>query len=157
MEIDFKSTFLNYDFDSILLNNNNPLLNSYDIYIQYKQKYIISTRKNYDLYQKLIKEYLNLKKTQYNNPSPNVVVYTYISEDKLNELSFKIKNLLKTQKRALDNFLHYINHLNDNVNHYITNETDSSSKSTIRRTKNIFTRLLDGGTKAKLKRRTPTT
>ena len=45
MEVDFKTKFLNCDFDSILLNNNNPLLNSYDIYIQYKQKYIINTFK----------------------------------------------------------------------------------------------------------------
>lgn len=156
MEIDFKSTFLNYDFDSILLNNNNQLLNSYDFYIQYKQKYIISTRKNFDLYQKLSKEYANLKKIQYQNPSSNITIYTYIPDNKLNELSFKIKNLIKEQQKNLDNFLHYINHLNVNVEHYLTNE-NSNSKNTMRRNKNIFTRLLDGSTKAKLKRRTPTT
>lgn len=156
MEIDFKSSFLNYDFDSILLNNNNPLLNSYDFYIQYKQKYIISTRKNFDLYQKLFKEYTNLKKTQYQTPSSNIVIYTYLPDNKLNDLSFKIKTLLKEQQKKLDNFLHYINHLNDNSHHYLSNE-NSNSKSTIRRNKNIFTRLIDGSTKAKLKRRTPTT
>jgi hypothetical protein len=155
MDIDFKSTFLNYNFDDILLNNNNPLLNSYDIYIQYKQKYIINTRKNYDLYQKLIKEYNNLKKLQYQTPSQNVVIYTYISIEKLNDLSLKIKQLIKIQQQHLDNFLDYINHLNNNINSYIIDE--NSSKSTFKRNKNIFTRLLDGSTKAKIKRRTPTT
>lgn len=155
MDIDFKSTFLNYNFDDILLNNNNPLLNSYDIYIQYKQKYIINARKNYDLYQKLIKEYNNLKKLQYQTPSQNVIIYTYISTDKLNDLSLKIKQLIKSQQQHLDNFLDYINHLNNNINSYIIDE--KSSKSTLKRNKNIFTRLLDGSTKAKIKRRTPTT
>ena len=155
MDIDFKSKFLNYNFDDILLNNNNPLLNSYDLYIQYKQKYIINARKNYDLYQKLIKEYNNLKKTQYQTPSQNVVIYTYISSDKLNDLSIKIKQLIKTQEQYLHNFLNYIEHLNNNINSYIIDE--NSSKSTFKRNKNIFTRLLDGTTKAKIKRRTPTT
>lgn len=153
MEIDFKSKFLNCDFDNILLNNNNPLLNSYDIYIQYKQKYIINARKNYDLYQKTIKEYNNLKKLEYQTPSENIIMYTYVSFDKLNELSLKIKKLIKDQQLYLDNFLHYINHLNENLDSYIIN----SSKSVIKRNKNIFTRLWDGGTKAKIKRRTPTT
>lgn len=156
MEIDFKSKFLNYNFDDILINNNNPLLNSYEFYIQYKQKYIINSRKNYELYQKLYKEYINLKKTEYQMPSTNVVIYTYISSDKLNDLCFKIKNLLKQQQKNLDNFLHYINHLNENVNSYII-ENSSNSKNTIRRNKNIFTRLLDNTSKAKLKRKIPTT
>jgi len=157
MEIDFKKKFLIYDFDIILINKNNPLVNSYDNYIQYKQKYIINTKKNFDTYQKLLKEYKNLKNMEYQNYSTNVVIYTYISNDKLKELTSNIKKLLKDQQYNLDNFLHYINHLNENVNSYILGENSQNSKTTIRRNKNIFTRLLDGGSKAKLKRRTPTT
>jgi len=156
MEIDFKSKFLNCEFDNILINKNNPLINSYDIYIQYKQKYIINTRKNFDLYQQLIKEYTNLKNMQYQTPYKNVVIYTFIPDEKLDELSFKIINLIKEQQTNFDNFMHYINYLNDNIDNYIVNE-NSKSKNTIRRNKNIFTRLLEGGTKAKIKRRTPTT
>ena len=155
MEIDFKSKFLNCDFDSILLNSNNPLLNSYDIYIQYKQKYIINARKNYDSYQKLFKEYSNLKKLQYHQINPNKIIYTYISDDKLNDLSFKIKNLVIEQQSSLDNFMHYITHLNKNVDSYI--DQSKSTVTSLRKNKNIFTRLLEGGTKAKLKRRMPTT
>lgn len=155
MEIDFKLKFLNCDFDSILLNNNNPLLNSYDIYIQYKQKYIINTRKNYDTYQKLYKEYTNLKKIQYQSVGPNKIIYTYIESNKLNDLSFKIKNLIIEQQNNLDNFLHYINHLNNTVDSYINQS--KSTVTSLRKNKNIFTRLLEGGTKAKLKRRIPTT
>lgn len=155
MELDFKSTFLNYDFDSILINNNNPLINSYDIYIQYKQKYIINARKNFDLYQKLLKEYLNLKKVEYQTPSSNVIIYTYIKSDKFNDIKLKIKNIIKDQQRSLDNFLNYINHLNKNVDSYSSQNKENTSL--LRRNKNIFSRILDGSTKAKLKRRTPTT
>jgi hypothetical protein len=157
MDIDFKSKFLNYDFDNILINHNNPLINSYDNYIQYKQKYIISTRKNYDLYQKWIKEYINLKNLKFQTPDNNVIIYTYIDNDKLNDLSYKLKNLLKEQQKKLSNFLHYITYLNDNMNSYFLNENSQNSKTTIRRNKNIFARLLEGSNKAKLKRRTPTT
>ena len=79
----------------------------------------------------------------------------YIESDKLNDLSFKIKNLIIEQQKNLDNFLHYINHLNEKVDSYI-GET-KSTVTNLRKNKNIFTRLLEGGTKAKLKRRTPTT
>jgi hypothetical protein len=156
MEIDFKKEFITFDFDGILINNNNPLINSYDLYIQYKQKYIISTKKNYESYQKLLKEYKKLNELKYKKEN-NIIFYTFITSETLDDISSKIKNLIISQKNNLSNFLNYINHLNDNQSLYTSINNSDKGNNLLRRTK-IFTRnIMDSTTKGKLRRKTPTT
>ena len=153
-DIDFKKEFLNIDFDSVLIDHDNPLINSYEYYIQYKQKYILETKKNFDAYQKLTKEYKKYK-NQYQSPSNNRLVFSYRDEENVAYLSQQIKKLIVDQRKILSNFQHYVSHLNDDQMIYMS--TANNKKSTIRRNKNIFTRLLDSNKEAKIRRRTPTT
>ena len=54
MNIDYYAQYININFDEILLENNNNLLNSEEFYLMYKKDYfIIKTSKNSQKYFKI--------------------------------------------------------------------------------------------------------
>ena len=55
MNIDYYAQYININFDEILLENNNNLLNSEEFYLMYKKDYFDQTSKNFEKYKKLIK------------------------------------------------------------------------------------------------------
>ena len=52
MDIDFYSQYININFDEILMESNNHLINSQNVYLVYKQQYFDESSKNYELFKK---------------------------------------------------------------------------------------------------------
>jgi len=107
---EFKQRFLNIDFDNILNQEDNKLVNSSEYYLQYKNNYINFTNQNYITYCKLLDNYLQLSNNY--TVSNSKYIYTVIDQSLYQKLNKDIKNLINTQKKLYDNFIHYINLLN---------------------------------------------
>ena len=109
MNIDFYEDFINIKFDDIL--EDNPLVNSNDIYLQFKQHYLLQSRENFIKFQTLCSQYndLKLKKFQQNGTKVN---YTEIDDSELNNLKTQIKNLITLQRSHLTHFINYTHSLN---------------------------------------------
>ena len=50
MNIDYYAQYININFDEILLENNNNLLNSEEFYLMYKKDYFDQTSENFEKY-----------------------------------------------------------------------------------------------------------
>lgn len=107
---EFKERFLNINFDNILIQEDNPLVNSSEYYLQYKNNYLTLTNKNYTDYCILLDKYLELS----NNYTivNNKYTYTIVDKSLYLKLNKDIKNLINNQQKILDNFLHFVNLLN---------------------------------------------
>lgn len=114
MEVDFKKEFINIDFDSKLLENNNHLINSQDHYVSYKQKYIEETLRNFEEYTKLNESYVQLQNKT--SETETKTMYTYVDNAKVSDLKQSIKSVVLKQRRILQNFSKYIEYLNSNAN-----------------------------------------
>lgn len=109
MDIDFYSTYININFDTLI---DNDLVNSQEFYLKYKKEYLDQSDSNYVLYKKYSDE-LSLYNESYtvNNTK---YTYTYIDVNKIKDVKIKIKNLIRSQNNLLENFNHYISILNTN-------------------------------------------
>jgi len=131
----FQEMFLDVNFDQTLIATNNPLINSSDYYLLYKQNYIRMTQSTLDQYHNVYQQYNQLITTQYQQLTPTKVVFTIIDTNRLEKLRQELKDLLILQQELLHNFLSYIEYLNKNVDKYITNDAtkytaaNSDSKS----------------------------
>lgn len=108
--IEFKTKFLDIDFDNILNEQNNKYVNS-DDYLQHKNIYITSANRRLSELVKLKIDY-DILNNFYTKSDNNKYIYNVIdvsTKDKYNDL---IKNLIQEQKKDLKNFLHYIDFLN---------------------------------------------
>lgn len=125
-DFEFKKTFIDIDFDEILSSNNNPLLNSSELYILYKQNYINDTINNNDIYNELDSKIKNLESQSktYNNTK---ITFVYIDSNELQVLKYKRKMLYISQQKKLQNFLHYIKQLNSDYNKYAPDIKDDTS------------------------------
>jgi hypothetical protein len=113
MEVDFKVDFINIDFDNKLLENNNPLLNSQQHYIAFKQRYIKDTLSNSKKYTALKGELEQLENMS--SYTDTKFVHVYIDDNKVSAIKQSIKNIILHQRVLLSNFLNYIDYLNSNV------------------------------------------
>jgi hypothetical protein len=109
MNIDFYSEFININFDNTI----NPLLiNSENLYLTYKKKYLDNSFENYVKFKELQDEFDKLKAL---NLSINNTKYKfgYIDIVKINFLKQEIKNIVIFQRQLYSNFINYINYLNE--------------------------------------------
>ncbi len=113
MDVDFYTRFININFDEKLMENNNPLVNSQDIYLNYKNEYINTSLNNFNDYKKYNKIYSELNETNINNTS-NRYIFVYKNVKLIEETKQKIKNIIIEQEKLLQNFQHYIDLLNEN-------------------------------------------
>lgn len=113
MDVDFYTRFININFDEQLMENNNPLVNSQDIYLNYKNEYINTSLNNFNDYKKYNKIYSGLNETDINNTS-NKYIFVYKNVKLIEETKQKIKNIIIEQEKLLQNFQHYIDLLNEN-------------------------------------------
>lgn len=111
--IDFKREFI-IDFDSLLTQTNNPLINSDEHYLQYKQRYIKNAKDAQKRFTQLCKEIQVIQQTQKINVSYCKFQYTF-SQDELSEKMNELKAIISQQRKALLNFLNHIQFLNNNV------------------------------------------
>lgn len=121
MDIDFKQKFINVDFDKLIKQE----LVDYKEYIQYKKDYFLETNKNNDNYKVYQYELTELNKTE-SFSTDNKFIYTYIDENKKNNLKSEMKKIILSQTRLLENFQHYITILNTEI--FLTSETSTRQK-----------------------------
>jgi hypothetical protein len=130
----FESTYIKKDFDSILLQQSNSLINSNIFYLKYKQRYIEETLKNYNEYKDTISKLFDLRGPISNDPYK---VYKTICDPSFEScLLQKEKNVIKKQTYIFQNFLHYIQFLNENK-HVLTSKENSPAEGSMAK-KNIF-------------------
>jgi hypothetical protein len=130
----FSDKFLKINFDQQLMEMNNPLINSQEHYINYKQKYMELTKNNLKTYTELAKQMADLHNLEYNVISVSKVIYTYIDKDKLCNIKQAIKAIEVEQQIRLNEFLRYIEHLNANYSKIVETSTSPvKEKSIIRK------------------------
>jgi hypothetical protein len=111
MEVDFKTEFINIDFDKKLLENNNQLVNSQNHYVSLKQRYIQDTLLNFKEYTNLEDSLTQLQNKTFEND--HKVFYTYVDRSKVTDIKQSMKNIVLRQRQMLNNFLKYIEYLNN--------------------------------------------
>jgi len=121
--IDFKKTFIDIDFDDMLLRNNNPLINSDDHYLKYKQNYKTTSLANFETYTDLQRQLASLGNLQFHKPTATKYIYTHIKSDKLDTVHREISSLLQRQNKLFEQFTNYITFLNNNFNKIMASET----------------------------------
>lgn len=121
MDIDFHSKYINIDFDKILIDNNNPLVNSEDIYLNFKKQYFDESILAYNEFQTLSKQLGELQELggYKHNSKRTKHLFVYIDTDKIENLKIQIKNLYITQEKRFSNFYNYIILLNTNQDLFI--------------------------------------
>jgi hypothetical protein len=115
MDIDFYSQYININFDEILIESNNHLINSQNVYLKYKQQYFDVSLKNYELFKKYKEELERLQKSE-TVTVPNKYIFVYKDTQVIEQIKQKLKNVVLSQEKLLNNFHHYITLLNTNPN-----------------------------------------
>lgn len=106
----FKKQFLDINFDSILIDKNNDVVNSYDTYIQFKLEYLEKTQNNLEQFTKLAEQFNKLSNNF--NIQNNKYSYTFVNNNIYKSLDLELKTLLKDQRTLFSNFLQYVEFLN---------------------------------------------
>ena len=110
MDIDFYKEFINIPFDTLLEQHNSSLINSADLYLNYKQIYLKKTRENFELYTKENNILQNFYKTQFSsNENGTKFNYTFIDTEKCDQQKQIVKNIVIQQRELYNNFEHYVN------------------------------------------------
>lgn len=112
--MDFIKEFIDFSFDEMLLINNNSIINSYDYYIQYKEKYMQYTKEQYDKYKILNEKLKYIQDKKYNKVSHSKIYITILDKNEENKLKQEIKNIIIEQQKYFNNFFQYVKSLNDN-------------------------------------------
>lgn len=110
----FATTYIEYDFDSQLLDIQNELINSNKHYLDIKNNYLQQTKENFNKFQELQIIHNDLSNNHNITTDNNVVYHSYkfVNKYNLNEINDQIKTLLKNQQYIFDNFNHYISFIN---------------------------------------------
>jgi uncharacterized protein YlbG (UPF0298 family) len=121
MDIDFHSKYINIDFDKLLIDNNNPLVNSEDIFLNFKKQYFDETILAYNEFQELSKRLKELQELggYKHNSKGTKHLFVYIDTERIESLKIKIKNLYITQEKRFSNFYNYVILLNTNPDLFI--------------------------------------
>ncbi|NBU33987.1 hypothetical protein EB118_03460 [bacterium] len=106
MDIDFRKTFLNIDFDKRLSNSDNVLVNSEIHYLQYKRGYFTRTKERLAKFNELQKKYTELVNCKRVDGLDTIFVFT---EPEEKELTLgELKTLVLQQRKDLGDFDEYI-------------------------------------------------
>jgi hypothetical protein len=149
LDLNFKKEFLLINFDELLLKHNNPLINSQEHYINYKQNYISATKQNLEKYDNIKLQIDELSNTVL---SPSKIFYTYVDQDFLQSLHQQLKTILIHQRNLLDNFLLYLKHINNDYKKIIKENVPQTKSVKAKSSKTLLSRisLLDSRPKRKM-------
>lgn len=139
LNIDFYNQFVNIDFDNILSETNNPLINSKEFYLNYKNEYFDQTNKNYSKFLRCNSELQKIKDSQYKIEKTKYK-FIYLDQNKQELLKNELKNIIICQNTLLDNFKHHIHMLNKDQNKFLSNVQENKQRglmSLFNRTKKI--------------------
>jgi hypothetical protein len=107
----FKNDFLHFDFDNMLIEEDNNMLNSNEHYIDYKNEYIEQTKINHKKLDDLLKKF-NILNNFYTKSDDRKYVYHFIDNNTKEKLNNEIKNIHLYQRKLYTNFLKHIEFLN---------------------------------------------
>jgi len=112
---DFYNQFINFDFDKLLIDNDNQYINDNHYYLSYKNSYLNSSNDNYTALKSLISEIESF--SSYNcsiNIESNIILFnSNISNlSTFNNYKFIYKQLILSQRLLFDNFIEYIKNIN---------------------------------------------
>jgi hypothetical protein len=124
LNIDFYNIFININFDNILLEENNPLINSKEFYLNYKKIYFNKTNKNYSKFLRINSQLQRLNNTIYKITNNKYYYYNYLDKTQLDVLKKELKSIIISQKEIFNNFKHYVETLNKNVDLYSNTTTE---------------------------------
>jgi hypothetical protein len=147
MDININNKFTT-NFDQLLIDCNNPIINSYDKYGKYKKEYLLFTEENMKTIESLKNDLNNIKPFIQN--TDNLIYYTFTDKEKEKNIKIQIKNLILKQKQYYNNFINYIMFLNkEYMNDATVKKTQlnrstsrSSSHSSKSISRSIFTKLI---------------
>ena len=106
--MDFKKQYIDFDFDELLTIHNNPLVNSFDHYLKYKQQYMSETLHNFASHKKLQKQVQQFQESHHDN----AIHYRFIDDNTLDTLKTELKSITVQQSKLFNNFVNYIQFLN---------------------------------------------
>jgi hypothetical protein len=132
---EFYQKFVNVDFDKLLLDNNNELIQSETKYLKHKKDYLNTAQENFILYKKYNDELVKLTDEQYTVKN-NKYTYIYVDEEKVNGLKLSLNKILKEQTENFENFKHYLEMLNKDKDRY-------RIKEKLPKKKNFLSKLLE--------------
>lgn len=115
LNIDFYNMFININFDNILYETNNPLVNSKEFYLNYKKQYFDKTNQNYSRFLRINAELQKLKESQHKIKNQKYF-FVYLDKKSLETLKNDLKKIIISQQELFNNFKHYIEKLNKDVN-----------------------------------------
>jgi hypothetical protein len=128
MDTDFYSQYININFDEILMESNNHLINSQNVYLTYKQQYFNESLKNHDLFKKYKKELEKLQESE-TITVPNKYLFVYKDTQVIEQTKQNLKNVVLSQEKLFNNFYHYITLLNTNPNMFEVKKQKNEKKS----------------------------
>ena len=102
----FKQTFFNVDFDKIFIENNNNIINSNEVYLQYKSEYLNKTSGNLHQYTLLFNTFKRLSNNY--NADNNKYSYIFVDKNEYNTVNNNLKKLLIEQRQLYNNFMTYV-------------------------------------------------
>lgn len=127
---DFYNQYINFDFDKLLIDNDNQYINDNNYYLSYKNSYLISSKDNYSTLQSLIYEINSLSSFNSSvNIDSNIILFNSNISNLLlfNKYKFIYKQLIISQRLLFDNFIEYIKNLNSLSNNQLYTHSPASS------------------------------
>lgn len=110
MNIDIEKDFI-INFDQLLIDCNNPIINSFDKYGKYKKEYLEFTQESITKYNNLILELNKIKPPMENNASK--FFFTFVDTEMVTNIKNQIKGVILQQKQYFNKFVNYIINLNN--------------------------------------------
>lgn len=136
MDVNFYKQYVNINFDEILRENNNPLVTSQTVYLNFRKDYLDKTLQAYDSFNKYNSELQSLESVNgYSSDTKHV--YVYKNDKRIQQLRQQIKNIVINQERRFNDFYHYITLLNTNREIFETKSLQQSEK------RSFFSKLFD--------------
>lgn len=112
MNIDFSKTYIEIDFDKILNDKKNPLVNSDELYINFKQDYFDQTKQTYDKIINLKVELDSLSNVYINNETNTKYTFIYKDNNLIENKKQQIKMLYLQQEKRYRDFYNHVLLLN---------------------------------------------
>jgi hypothetical protein len=110
MNIDFQKEFIDIPFDTLLEQHNSSLINSNDLYLNYKQLYLKQTRENYEIYKNQNTILQDLRNINFSSNENNTKFnFTFIDNNQYQKQKQNVKNIILKQRDLYNRFDHYVN------------------------------------------------
>jgi|UniRef100_A0A6C0DV04 hypothetical protein len=110
MNIDFQKEFIDIPFDTLLEQHNSSLINSNDLYLNYKQLYLKQTRENYEIYKNENTILQDLRNINFSSNENNTKFnFTFIDNNQYQKQKQNVKNIILKQRDLYNRFDHYVN------------------------------------------------